>query len=127
MLKNAGAKKRRWNPDGLQRGNLRKLNNRLRRGDKHRRVALLIFAGGDQRDRAFVARADRLVNALVKLRRGGEYQREAKSTEESGDHNRAQRDRVAAVETQLHGQASLLPVDELRKAELWTRFLEGRD
>jgi hypothetical protein len=68
VLKNAGAKKKRWNPDGLQRGNFRKLNSRLRCGDEHRCVALLVFAGRDQRNGAFVLTGRGVwVNAFVKL------------------------------------------------------------
>ncbi len=82
VLKNAGAEEGRWNPDGLQRWNLRKLNRGLRRRDEDRRVVLLVFACRDQRDGAFVGGADRLVHALVQVRRGGEHQGKEKSANE---------------------------------------------
>ena len=114
MLKNAGAKKRRWNPDGSQRGNFRKLNSRLRRGDKHRRVALLVFARGDQRNGAFVLTGRGVfVNAFVQLGRDREDQCQEQRREYSARYQEPE-----VLSPFVHCVATLLPAVELRKHDL---------
>jgi hypothetical protein len=113
VLENAGAEKRRWNPDGLQRRNLRKLNRGLRRGDKHRRVVLLVLARDYQRDRTLVLTGSVLVNAFVKLGRDRKDQREEQRCEHSA------RDKEPDASSVLvHSAATLLRVTEQRKPDL---------
>ena len=77
VLKNAGAKKRRCNPNRVERGNLPPLNCGLRQGDEDRRVVLLVFARGDQRDGAFVVTGRGIVvSAFVRLRGDGQEKRQ---------------------------------------------------
>ena len=78
---------------------------RLRRlrcdGDRITR-RLFAITRCQERHRTFVGRAVRLVNALVKLRRDGEYQREKKRADKSRGHDRPQCNHLAVYETQFH-------------------------
>jgi hypothetical protein len=69
VLKNACAKKWRWDPNRMERGNLSPSNGGLRQGNEDRGVVLLAFARGDQRDGTFVVTGGGiLVSAFVRLR-----------------------------------------------------------
>ena len=111
MFENARGEKSPWNPDGLQRGSFRKLDGRLRCGDEHRCIILLVFAGGYERDRAFVLTGSRVpVNAFVKL--GGD--RKDQRQEQGREHSA--RDKEPEVLSALvHHVATVLPAFKLRK------------
>lgn len=83
VFENGGVEKGRCDPDRIERRDFRKLNCWLRSGNQRRRIALLIFAGSDQRDRAFVAEGSRVVNAFVQLRRNCEGEREKECADSS--------------------------------------------
>ena len=116
MLKDAGAEKRRWNPDGLQRGDLRKLNRGLRRRDKYRCIILLVFAGSDERNGAFVLTGRSVrVNAFVKLGRDRKDQRQEQGCEHSARNKEPEPEVFRAL---FHGVATVPPVVRLRKLDL---------
>ena len=89
----------------MQRRNSCELHRGLRRGDENGRVALLVFAGSDQRDGAFVLRCRRIgVNAFVQLRRDGKDKRQKERCEQTT------RDQAAEVLIVLsHRLATLRP------------------
>ena len=77
VLKNAGAKKRRCDPNRVERRNLSPLHRRLREGNQDWCVALLAFARGDQRNGAFVVTGRGiLMRAFVRLRGHGQKNRQ---------------------------------------------------
>lgn len=84
MLKNAGAKKRRRDPNRPERGNLSPLNWGLRQGNEDRCVVPFVLARGDQRDGAFVVIGlGVLVNAFVRPRGDGQEKRQKQRSEQT--------------------------------------------
>ena len=108
VLEDAPAKKRRLNPDRVQRPDVRKLNGGSRGGDERRGRGVIIVAGRDKRDRAFMMRVLRIrMDALVQLRGNREDERAGKRDDQS-----------AASEVSPHCDATLPPVLTLRKSFL---------
>ena len=89
VLEDAGAEERRRHPDGSERRNFLKNNCRLRRDQDGRRIRLLVFAGGDQRDCTLVIRRTGVgMKPRVQLRRSGEREREEKSRKQAARDQR---------------------------------------
>lgn len=91
VLKNAADKKRRCNPNRVERGNLSPLNRELRLGNEDRCVVLLVFARGDQRHGAFVVTGRGiLVSAFVRLRRDRQEKRQKQRGEKTSRDQEAE-------------------------------------
>lgn len=118
MLEDGGVEKRRCHPDRIERRNFRKLNGWLRNGNKRGSIALLIFAGSDERDRAFVlAQGCILVNAFVQLWRNCEREREKERSDSSRCYQAAPARRLAAANTDAH-EGEFASSRKLRKRDL---------
>lgn len=82
VLKNAGAKKRRCDPNRVERGNLSPVKCGLRQRNEDRGIVLLVFARSDQRDGAFVVTGCGIVvSAFVRLRRDRQRERQKQRSE----------------------------------------------
>ncbi len=79
MLEDASAEERRRHPDGSECRNFLENNRRLRHEQDGRRIRLLVFARGDEGDRALVIRRAGVgMKAGVELGRSGESESEEK-------------------------------------------------
>jgi hypothetical protein len=92
------------------------VDGKFRRDEDWRRVGLLISAGSNQRNRAVMLRARRiLVQAFVKLRCDEKDQERAKRRQQRSCDNGAPDDRFAFDQASCHYRASLVPVSEMGK------------
>ena len=103
VLKNARAEKDGNSESRRQRDNSGKSNRGQWRRDKRWSIRLVIAAGREDGDHAFVARLGRVwVNAFVRVGRSRERNREEKGGEQTETRERAPRSRPASNEAKSH-------------------------